>query len=262
MDIGLCGRLDFRTSGVMLMTDDAILNRAIRDPPKNELDDEDDDDENVIDQVEGESQNQWQEREQDKDKEEEGKSLENDERYLKYKSKVYLVKVTGERLNQIASMNHAHTADPHIDTNLDTHLNTDDHVTLTPPPLSPLPPELTNLINEISLPFQFVRHHVIRQTTSAEIILKNFYQDNNLRTLQRPQRGWCLDLEICIREGKHHQIRRMIRRSHLKLLTLCRIQIASILRIESVPSPGDCRWLEEWEVDEIYHALQIKRSEE
>lgn len=234
-DIGLCGRLDYRTSGVMLMTDDAILNRAIRDPPndENESDDFDDIDEEISINQEALQQKPFQEQ---PSKEVCMAPTSTVDKYLEYKSKVYLVKVTGEKLNDIAATTcHNNELQQHA---------------------------LRNLLEEISLPFQFIRHHIIRQTTSAQISIRNnLYQDDTLRTSQRPHRGWCLDLEICIREGKHHQIRRMIRRSHLKLLTLCRIQIASILRIESVPSPGDCRWLEEWEVDEIYHALQIKTEE-
>jgi hypothetical protein len=270
MDIGLCGRLDYRTSGVMLMTDDAILNRAIRDPPRLEFEEdcEDGEDSAVIDKKESQ---QLQDQPFDKElaienkKEEEGneesvKELDdNEERYMEYKSKVYLVKVAGERLNELVSRNQPNEFQQITLPPLPPASSADAASTVVPVSTSPtVVAALSELLDEIASPFQFTRHHVIRQTTPAQISLKRFYQDDAFRTPQRPNRGWCLDLEVRIREGKHHQIRRMIRRSRLKLQTLCRIQIASILRIESVPVPGDCRWLESWEVDEIYSGLQIR----
>jgi 16S rRNA U516 pseudouridylate synthase RsuA-like enzyme len=219
MDIGLCGRLDYRTSGVMLMTDDAILNQAIRDPPRGSPDDEDGREEEEEEGGGGEMNEQ--------------PALCSDEdyqRYLRYKSKVYLVKVCGEKLNQLA----AAAADS-----------------------SQQLESFQNLVHEIASPFSFSRHCVTRTTNTATITLLRYYQDDTLRNQQRPDRGWCIDLEVMIREGKHHQVRRMMKRMNLKVMSLCRISIASILRIDSVPQPGECRWIEQHEVEELYRHLLL-----
>jgi hypothetical protein len=259
----------------MLMTDDARLNRAIRNPPRGFHDprasppppppaaeEGSDSDSRAESQVKKcsrriEHDNKGEERHEDEkqgqgekerrilteeqkqqleDEEEETKELscssEDYEKYLKYKTKIYLVKVYGEKLNIIA------TDSPTFEEKIQAY---------------------ENLITEIAVPFSFQRHQIIRQTNSAEIKLIRCYQDDSLRNIYRPDRGWCLDLEIKICEGKHHQVRRMIKRMDLKVMSLCRIAIASILRIESIPNPGDCRWLENDEVDELYTALLIPR---
>ena len=49
----------------------------------------------------------------------------------------------------------------------------------------------------------------------------------------------------------------MCARSKFIIVTLHRVQIASILRIESIPEPGDCRWLTAAEVAELSAGLGL-----
>ena len=58
--------------------------------------------------------------------------------------------------------------------------------------------------------------------------------------------------------GKHHQIRRMAQRNDYCVLSLTRVTIAGILSIQSVPKPGDCRWLTATEFDHISLHLGVK----
>lgn len=114
-----------------------------------------------------------------------------------------------------------------------------------------------NIANELSEPLSFSKQGVSYQTNEAEIALIRRWQEYKFSNGGRPDMGWCVELEITLREGKHHQIRRMARRSRLHVISLCRISIASILCIESVPNPGDCRWITASEVMELYTGLNI-----
>lgn len=216
----------------MLMTDDHILNSAIRDPPSHY--EEEGQEREQRDSPEAPDLSRHEEREQEERQSQDGEGL-IDEKYMKYKSKIYLVKVSGERLNYLAAEN------PSNEQKLTA---------------------FQQLVDELSAPFTITRRHLTRLTYPAEISLLKYYQDDQLRTPERPHRGWCLDLKVLICEGKHHQIRRMVQRSQLRVMTLCRISLAAILRIESVPLPGDCRWLDEWEVDELYDALKVNNRVE
>ena len=73
----------------------------------------------------------------------------------------------------------------------------------------------------------------------------------------RPNLGWCIDVRVIIREGKHHQIRRMAKRSGYHVASLHRVSIASILTIETIPTPGQCRWLTIEEVQVLYEGLLL-----
>lgn len=52
----------------------------------------------------------------------------------------------------------------------------------------------------------------------------------------------------------------MCNRSKFIVKTLHRVAIASILRIETVPAPGDCRWVTPEEVRELYQGLGLDRN--
>ena len=54
----------------------------------------------------------------------------------------------------------------------------------------------------------------------------------------------------------------MCNRSKFIVKTLHRVQIASILRIASVPEPGDCRWVTREEVQELYEGLGLDKEQE
>ena len=54
----------------------------------------------------------------------------------------------------------------------------------------------------------------------------------------------------------------MCKRSKFIIDTLHRTRIASILSIETIPEAGDCRWLTQEEVRELYEGLGIDRGED
>lgn len=82
------------------------------------------------------------------------------------------------------------------------------------------------------------------------------YRDESL-SKGRYNLGWCIDVVVIIREGKHHQIRRMAKRQGFHVVSLHRISIASILKVTSVPTPGECRWLELDEIHRLYEGLLL-----
>mmetsp|Transcript_38623 Transcript_38623/g.39318 ORF Transcript_38623/g.39318 Transcript_38623/m.39318 type:complete len:250 (+) Transcript_38623:381-1130(+) len=185
-DIGLVGRLDMDTSGIMLMTDDAILNSAIRTPVE--------------------------ENEKEKEEEEEEKTI----NLFKYKE--YEMKLIGKRLLQ----------------NID----------------------VTSLERELSSPFTFQRQGRGYQTSPANVRIERIWRDEQL-SYGQPHLGWCISVRIKIREGKHHQLRRMAKRSNLHVLSLHRSCIAHILHSSSVPS-GECRWLSNDEINTLHAELVNK----
>lgn len=57
--------------------------------------------------------------------------------------------------------------------------------------------------------------------------------------------------------GKHHQIRRMAHRQGYHVIGLKRVCISGILSIDTVPLPGDCRWLTVQEYNTISRHLGV-----
>eukprot|EP01041_Mallomonas_annulata_P000705 gene704-1348_t len=176
-DIGLVGRLDMDTSGIMLLTDDTRLADAVRDPP------------------------------------DPGVGLE----HSPFKCKEYEMTLLGERLSPLT--------------------------------------DLAALAAELSVPFSFHRHGVEYHTSTADVQITAHWRDEAF-SFGQPQLGWCISIRVVIREGKHHQLRRMARRSSLHVVRLHRSIIASILHASSVLS-GECRWLTENEVRILYVGLQL-----
>ncbi len=95
-----------------------------------------------------------------------------------------------------------------------------------------------------SQPFTFHRRNVTYQVNEFhKVRVLRIYQDP-LFSKGRLDLGWCIDLEVIILEGKHHQIRRMAARNHFIVVSLHRKKIAGILEIdERLPFPGCCRWV-------------------
>lgn len=58
-------------------------------------------------------------------------------------------------------------------------------------------------------------------------------------------------VSIELNEGKHHQIRRLVHRSRLKVRHLHRVSIAGLLSCNDM-NPGDVRWLEPGEINALY----------
>lgn len=90
----------------------------------------------------------------------------------------------------------------------------------------------------------------------SDVHILRRYRDES-RSRGRPDLGWIIDVRVRIREGKHHQIRRMAKRHGFIVAALHRVSIASILKIDSVPEPGECRWLQLDEVESLYDGLLL-----
>jgi hypothetical protein len=90
----------------------------------------------------------------------------------------------------------------------------------------------------------------------SDVHILRRYRDES-RSRGRPDLGWIIDVRVKIREGKHHQIRRMAKRHGFIVAALHRVSIASILKIESVPEPGECRWLQLDEIESLYNGLLL-----
>ena len=115
------------------------------------------------------------------------------------------------------------------------------------------------LADELSEPFTFSRHGVVYSTQRATVTIQRHWQEAHLSRGQ-PHLGWCVQASVVIREGKHHQIRRMARRSELSVIRLQRIRIAGCLHLNSIPMPGDCRWLRVDEVEFLLSQIQSLRQ--
>jgi hypothetical protein len=197
-DVGLVGRLDCATSGVVVLTDDSVLSKVLRDPPRHVHDDP------IC-----------------------------AEQYMKSKTKVYEMKLLGTRLC-------FHS------------LPTDNEVHIE---------KLNDLATELAAPFTFSRDGYIHEVSSPlSVEILRHYQDHAYSRGGLGHMGWCVDVRVAIVEGKHHQLRRMAKRSGLVMLKLHRVCLAGILSVESVPLPGDCRWIEPFEVEAICAGLGIIRQ--
>jgi hypothetical protein len=217
-NIGLVGRLDKLTSGIMLFTNDGRLNRALSYPIKENNEDicNKKNEEAIIKQNKIDENFNY-------------TYIENDNfisnKYL-FKEKEYILGVSSIKLfNQKENR-----------------------------PLNEN--ELNKIKQDFSEPFSFLRRNIIRNVDSAKIELLKYYQNPELSKI-KPYLGWCLEVFVNIKEGKHHQIRRIARRSNMKVFFLKRIKIANILSIDTIPNEGDCRYLSYNEVKTIYEGLGI-----
>ena len=110
--------------------------------------------------------------------------------------------------------------------------------------------ELRELENDLMEPLSFRRNNITYNTDRCQLRILKQFQDEE-QSKGRQDLGWCIQFEISLQEGKHHQIRRIAQRSFLTVLKLTRTRIAHVLDIESIPVPGQCRWLQHEEVCEI-----------
>jgi 16S rRNA U516 pseudouridylate synthase RsuA-like enzyme len=115
---------------------------------------------------------------------------------------------------------------------------------------------LEELAEEMAAPFSFSRHGQWFHTGRAEVVVTSKWQEPALM-LGQAHLGWCLEVRVRLREGKHHQIRRMARRSGFTVLSLTRVRIAGVLSLDSIPTPGQCRWLSPLEVAELRAGLGL-----
>lgn len=184
-NLGLVGRLDVETSGIMMFSNDPYLTTAIRDP---------------VDET---------------------SPLFGSE----FKSKEYLLQL--------------HTAVK--------HLSVDEFDTAV-------------IEADLSRPLTFTRFGVVRSTGEARIRVERIWRNAAL-SFGRPDLGWVIDVRVTLGEGKNQQIRRLARRSKYKVLSLTRLSIASILDLQSVPKPGDCRWLTENELRTLREGFNLEHRE-
>ena len=183
IDVGLVGRLDCGTSGIILFSDDQVLAKGIRDPV--------DDDSDLI--------------------------------LSPYKQKIYdVVLLSSRKYTSICDL------------------------------------DVLLIELELSSPYTFNRGGTEYHTNSyTQVNVTSIYQEKEKYGFGRPDLGWVIGVKVTLNEGKHHQIRRMASLNGYKVISLTRICIANILNIDSIPNPGDCRWLTEGEIEEIYRELRL-----
>lgn len=217
-NLGLVGRLDYATSGVILFTSDSRLQCAILHPldhgsdsavdtsESNDANDAGEDDE--IDIIDGGSQHN-------------AEGYKDEEWYNTlrlYKQKEYELVLLCPRKYQ---------------------------------DIDELRADLPRIASALIEPFSFQRSGRQFHTNSDTRVEITSYGQDPAHAQGRPDLGWSITVKVTLTEGKHHQIRRMARRSRFCVLALKRLRIARILDIESVPQPGDCRWLTDEEVQQL-----------
>lgn len=201
-DVGLVGRLDMDTSGIILFTDCAEFSRAIKDPIE-----ADDCPETESIEARGSSPLE---------------ADHQDNMHL-HKEKEYHVALLLGR-DKIKQFRETQTID------------------------------LQQIEKELRAPLTFHRGGRRSQTKECHVKALRTYQDKDY-SYGRADFGWVVEVKIQISEGKHHQIRRLAKRSGFHVLSLTRTKISGYLSIESVPNPGDCRWLSCEEKAHLFDAL-------
>ena len=203
-ELGLVGRLDAMTSGIMLFTDDSKLQSALLLP----------------------------EDEQDEEESTQHQTVADAEAVRKYKTKVYTLDV-------LATPRHKWGTDWSETRQKD-------------------------LVEELSAPLTFSLAGVTYHTSPAEIsILSHYRSEEHAHGGRGPvggDLGWCAKLKVVLREGKHHQIRRLATRSKLIVRSLTRVSFAGgLLTIEeeALKEPGSGRHLREEEVKELRKAINL-----
>ena len=202
--VGLCGRLDADTSGIMLFTNDSAMQRALLTPDDAEADT----------------------KKECEDKEDREGKKENREEGKKASWKEYHLTVL---------------ASPHRKWGTEWDENME-----------------KALVEELSVPLEFSFKGKRHLTKAAELkVLNRFRSEEHAHGSRGPlgqDLGWCATLSVILREGKHHQIRRICSRSRLQVLSLKRVSFAGgLISIEdpTLAQPGSARYLKEEEVDQL-----------
>jgi len=113
------------------------------------------------------------------------------------------------------------------------------------------------LLKEMSAPVIFSLKGLRYETDPACLLVrKGPYRLERYAPGGKSELGWCLDLQVTLREGKNQQIRRIAKRSKLIVVGLHRETFAHILHVGSVPKPGDMRHLTPGEVVTLRAAAQ------
>lgn len=119
---------------------------------------------------------------------------------------------------------------------------------------------IPDMIKNFSEPYSFSREgkeYTTNDQCRVEIIKIERKEE---LSYGRPDLGWTVLMHVTINEGKHHQVRRMAYRNRFHIISLKRIRLASILTLDSVPEPGDCRWLTSAEIDTLYRELRLTHT--
>ena len=111
---------------------------------------------------------------------------------------------------------------------------------------------------EFGQPLVFNRYNNQYNVKEADIKLIKRYQDNAFNPHNRPNLGWVLLVEVVIQEGKHKQIRRLAKRAGYHVIALQRTSICGdLLNLNTISLPGQCRWLGVSEKYALYRAFQL-----
>ena len=180
-NVGLVGRLDCETSGIIMFSNDSRLSAAIRDPPK------------------------------------EGSPLSQSP----YKSKEYELTLLSSK---------PYEEDAFFD--------------------------IAAFEKELAQPLTFSKENIVYNCVEADVKVLRRYRDVS-RSRGRGDLGWTIVIRVVLREGKHHQIRRLAHRAGYHIVSLHRRTIASILSSETIPTPGQCRYVTTAELDELYAGLLL-----
>lgn len=242
-DYGLVGRLDAASSGLMLFTNNGRLQNAIC-KPLSPGEDEDDDDENE-DEDEDEDEDET-------DEGETNKLLGEGEREGKVVSEAGQEQVEEEENEEV---NHNRAT-------LKTKIYEVDMQFTKPAVEEDF--DLSILLHALSQPLNFQRFNRRYQTVPAAVEIISCTRHEELSN-NHPNLGWVFKIRVRLQEGKHHQIRRMVKiasacnfcrrygdkiTNKLRVIKLHRVSLCGgVLNIDSVPLPGQCRWLTTEEIN-------------
>ena len=230
--MGLVGRLDAMTSGVMLFTNDSKMQRLLLTPEEQE---EDDKERNHLGlgsrkrkapELDADEGRQGTEKAQEKEQGEDEEKGEERGAGKEYKVKEYILTVLGGPQRKWGT-------------------NWCDEARAA-------------LIEEMTAPLEFSNKGIKYYAKSAEVsILSRYRSEKHSHGGKGPvgaDLGWVCSLKVVLREGKHHQIRRLAARSKLLVISLVRHTFAGgLLSLDdpTLKEPGSMRPLTEGEVAQL-----------
>lgn len=111
---------------------------------------------------------------------------------------------------------------------------------------------------EFGQPLVFNRYNTEFNVKEASIKVLQRYQDPRYNPNNRDNLGWVIQVLVNINEGKHKQIRRLAKRAGYITVGLERTSMCGgLLSLESVPKVGQCRWLGKEEKLALYKGFQL-----
>ena len=111
---------------------------------------------------------------------------------------------------------------------------------------------------EFGQPLVFNRYNTEFNVKEASIKVIQRYQDPKYNPSNRANLGWVIQVSVNINEGKHKQIRRLAKRAGYITVGLERTSMCGgLLTLESVPNVGQCRWLGKEEKLALYKGFQL-----